>query len=69
MPTAMFQVPLSAAAYPIWGVTLYLQPGTTFQYKFIRKETNGTVRGYFCLTSFSLSTRLRLCGSPIRTVS
>ncbi|KAK2464550.1 hypothetical protein APHAL10511_003408 [Amanita phalloides] len=36
-------VPLSAAAYPIWSTTLYFRPGTTFQYKFIRKETNGTV--------------------------
>ncbi|KAF8691920.1 hypothetical protein AX14_002705 [Amanita brunnescens Koide BX004] len=36
-------VHLSAARYPTWSVTLYLQPGTTFQYKFIRKETDGSV--------------------------
>ncbi len=41
------QIPLSAARYPTWNVTLYLQPGTTFEYKFVRKETDGRVRGRF----------------------
>ncbi|KAF7327096.1 Alpha-amylase [Mycena kentingensis (nom. inval.)] len=34
---------LSAATYPIWRITVNLPPNTTFQYKFIRKEADGTV--------------------------
>ncbi|KAJ7743596.1 glycoside hydrolase family 13 protein [Mycena metata] len=40
-PTA--SLPLSAATYPIWTVTVSLPPNTAFQYKFIRKETDGSV--------------------------
>ncbi|KAF8200231.1 glycoside hydrolase [Pholiota molesta] len=36
-------IALSAAAYPVWSVSVSLPAGTTFQYKFIRKETDGTV--------------------------
>ncbi|KAJ7057440.1 glycoside hydrolase family 13 protein [Mycena amicta] len=36
-------LPLSAATYPVWTITVNLPPNTSFQYKFIRKETNGTV--------------------------
>ena len=28
----------------MWGATAYLPPNTTFQYKFIRKERDGSVR-------------------------
>jgi hypothetical protein len=49
------QIPLSAANYPIWSVTLYLQPGTTFEYKFVRKETDGRVRGVFYLNLIYLN--------------
>ncbi|KAJ6572799.1 glycoside hydrolase, partial [Mycena vulgaris] len=34
---------LSSATYPVWTITVNLPPGTTFQYKFIRKETDGSV--------------------------
>ncbi|KAF7369655.1 Alpha-amylase [Mycena venus] len=40
-PTA--SLPLSAATYPIWTITVNLPPNTSFQYKFIRKETDGSV--------------------------
>ncbi|KAF8963276.1 glycoside hydrolase [Flammula alnicola] len=36
-------IALSAATYPVWSVTVSLPAGTTFQYKFIRKETDGSV--------------------------
>ncbi|KAJ7443200.1 glycoside hydrolase [Mycena galericulata] len=36
-------LPLSAATYPIWTTTVTLPPNTAFMYKFIRKETNGSV--------------------------
>ncbi|KAK4183723.1 Glucoamylase [Podospora australis] len=40
-------VALSANGYtasnPVWSTTLNLAPGTTFQYKYIRTETNGAV--------------------------
>ncbi|KAJ7064448.1 glycoside hydrolase family 13 protein [Mycena amicta] len=36
-------LPLSAATYPVWTITVNLPPNTSFEYKFIRKETNGTV--------------------------
>ena len=39
------QVLLSAAHYPNWSVNLFLQPGTTLEYKFIRKGSDGTVSG------------------------
>ncbi|KAJ7895008.1 glycoside hydrolase [Mycena leptocephala] len=34
---------LSSASYPVWTITVNLPPNTTFQYKFIRKETDGSV--------------------------
>jgi hypothetical protein len=37
------QIPLDAVYYPVWSATVYLPPSTTFQYKFIRKETDGSV--------------------------
>ncbi|PPR08271.1 hypothetical protein CVT24_001111 [Panaeolus cyanescens] len=36
-------IPLSAATYPVWNVTVPMPPNTVFQYKFIRKETDGSV--------------------------
>ncbi|MBB0244381.1 glycosidase [Streptomyces alkaliphilus] len=34
---------MSADTYPIWRLELDLPPGTTFQYKYIRKDANGNV--------------------------
>ncbi|KAJ7056015.1 glycoside hydrolase [Mycena amicta] len=34
---------LSAASYPVWTITVNLPPNTSFEYKFIRKETDGSV--------------------------
>ncbi|KAJ7160393.1 glycoside hydrolase [Mycena filopes] len=34
---------LSSASYPVWTITVNLPPNTAFQYKFIRKETDGSV--------------------------
>jgi len=34
---------LSAATYPVWAITVTLPPNTSFQYKFIRKETDGSI--------------------------
>jgi len=36
-------IPLDATYYPVWSATVYLPPNTVFQFKFIRKETDGTV--------------------------
>lgn len=36
-------IPLTSAAYPNWAVELGMPPGTTFQYKYIRKDASGTV--------------------------
>ncbi|KAF8633625.1 hypothetical protein AX17_004417 [Amanita inopinata Kibby_2008] len=36
-------IPLSAASYPTWSVTLSIPASLTFQYKFIRKETDGRI--------------------------
>ncbi|KAF7349720.1 Alpha-amylase [Mycena sanguinolenta] len=36
-------LPLSAATYPIWTITVDLPPNTSFEYKFIRKETDGGI--------------------------
>ncbi|CAA7263967.1 unnamed protein product [Cyclocybe aegerita] len=36
-------IALSSAAYPVWSVTVSLPASTTFQYKFIRKQSDGTV--------------------------
>ncbi|KIY70325.1 carbohydrate-binding module family 20 protein [Cylindrobasidium torrendii FP15055 ss-10] len=35
-------IALSSADYPVWSVTLNIAAGTTFEYKFIRKESDGT---------------------------
>ncbi|KAI9067762.1 carbohydrate-binding module family 20 protein [Trametes sanguinea] len=36
-------IALSAASYPVWTVSVSIPADTTFQYKFIRKETDGSV--------------------------
>ncbi|KAH8996008.1 glycoside hydrolase [Lactarius akahatsu] len=36
-------IPLDPSNYPVWAATVYLPPNTAFQYKFIRKESNGNV--------------------------
>lgn len=36
-------LPLSSAAYPVWKLDLSLPAGTAFEYKYIRKEANGSV--------------------------
>ncbi|KAF5329512.1 hypothetical protein D9619_009322 [Psilocybe cf. subviscida] len=36
-------IALSSATYPVWSLTVSLPAGATFQYKFIRKETDGSV--------------------------
>ncbi|KAF9526236.1 glycoside hydrolase [Crepidotus variabilis] len=36
-------IPLSSSTYPIWTTTLSLDPGTTFEYKFIRKGSDGSI--------------------------
>ncbi|KAF5365431.1 hypothetical protein D9758_010853 [Tetrapyrgos nigripes] len=36
-------LPLSSATYPVWTVTVNLPANTAFEYKFIRKETDGSV--------------------------
>ncbi|SJL11924.1 related to Alpha-amylase [Armillaria ostoyae] len=36
-------IALSANDYPVWKATVSIPAGTTFQYKFIRKETDGSV--------------------------
>ena len=35
----------------MWGATVYLPPNTAFQYKFIRVETDGSVRFFPCARS------------------
>ncbi|KAF9555969.1 glycoside hydrolase [Agrocybe pediades] len=35
-------IALSSASYPVWSVSVTLPANTSFQYKFIRKETDGT---------------------------
>lgn len=41
------QIPLSSASYPTWTLDLMLPPNTAFEYKFIRKETDGSVSRAF----------------------
>lgn len=36
-------LPLSSAGYPTWTVAVALPPNTAFEYKFLRKETDGSV--------------------------
>ncbi|KAK0199507.1 glycoside hydrolase family 13 protein [Desarmillaria ectypa] len=36
-------IALSASNYPVWEVTVNIPVGTAFEYKFIRKETDGSV--------------------------
>ncbi|KAI0366013.1 glycoside hydrolase [Pilatotrama ljubarskyi] len=36
-------IALSSASYPTWTVSVSVPAGTTFEYKFIRKETDGSV--------------------------
>jgi alpha-amylase len=36
-------IPLSAAGYPVWKGTVALPAGTAFEYKYIRKNTDGSV--------------------------
>ncbi|KAJ7093291.1 glycoside hydrolase [Mycena belliarum] len=35
-------IALSPASYPVWTITVGLPPGTAFEYKFIRKEADGS---------------------------
>ncbi|MNW64282.1 Alpha-amylase precursor [compost metagenome] len=35
--------PLSAASYPVWKLTLDLPAGTTFEYKYVKKDGAGNV--------------------------
>ena len=37
------QIALSAASYPTWTVSVTLPASTAVEYKFIRKETDGSV--------------------------
>ena len=48
------QIPLDPVNYPVWGATVYLPPNTPFQYKFIRKESNGNVCFFFALSLVSV---------------
>ncbi|KAJ8519583.1 hypothetical protein ONZ45_g3490 [Pleurotus djamor] len=41
--TVFGEIALSSATYPVWRVTVNLPAGTTVQYKFIRKESDGSV--------------------------
>ncbi|KAH8103292.1 glycoside hydrolase [Cristinia sonorae] len=36
-------IPLSSATYPVWTVSVEIPPNTSFQYKFIRKEQDGSI--------------------------
>ncbi|KAI9456014.1 glycoside hydrolase [Lactarius psammicola] len=66
-------IPLDPTNYPVWAATVYLPSNTAFQYKFIRKESNGNVR-VFLLALFAHARRStehngwgmdRFCGSRI----
>jgi hypothetical protein len=37
------KIALSSAAYPVWKATVSIPAGTAFQYKYIKKETDGSV--------------------------
>jgi hypothetical protein len=36
-------VPLSSAAYPVWSGTVSLPAGTYFEYKYIKKNPDGSI--------------------------
>ncbi|KAI0295076.1 glycoside hydrolase [Multifurca ochricompacta] len=36
-------IPLDPTNNPVWGATVYLPPNAAFQYKFIRKQSNGSI--------------------------
>ncbi|KAI0246821.1 glycoside hydrolase [Lactifluus subvellereus] len=36
-------IPLDPVHYPVWGATVYLPPHTTFEFRFIRKESDGNI--------------------------
>ncbi|KAG8848642.1 hypothetical protein FRB96_001049 [Tulasnella sp. 330] len=36
-------IAMSASAYPLWTASVSLPPDTTFTYKYVRKEVNGTI--------------------------
>ncbi|WP_265736706.1 CBM20 domain-containing protein, partial [Peterkaempfera griseoplana] len=36
-------LPLSSASYPVWKLDVSMGAGTSFEYKYIRKESNGAV--------------------------
>ena len=42
----LMQIPFDSTNYPTWRATVYLPPSTTFEYKSLRKEPNGTVRPF-----------------------
>ncbi|KAF8603081.1 glycoside hydrolase [Ceratobasidium sp. AG-I] len=61
--TAASAIAMSSAAYPTWAVTVSLPASTTFEYKYIRKTSTGTVvwesdpnRSYTTPSSGSVST-------------
>ncbi|TFY72139.1 hypothetical protein EVG20_g879 [Dentipellis fragilis] len=41
--TTFGEIPLSAARYPLWQATVNVPANTNFEYKFIRKESSGSV--------------------------
>lgn len=45
--TALVQIALSSANYPDWAVTVDLPPDTSFEYKFYRIETDGSVNKFY----------------------
>ncbi|KAF4562493.1 hypothetical protein EYR36_004153 [Pleurotus pulmonarius] len=55
---------LSADTYPVWRVTVNIPGSTTFQYKFIRKETDGSV-----VWESDPNRQLTVGGSGTQTVS
>ena len=58
------QIPLDSVYYPTWAATVYLPPNTAFQYKFIRKETDGSV-SIFSPFFYILQDILMLCGQIV----
>ena len=42
--TIYCQIPLSSATYPTWTATVALPANAAFEYKYVRKESDGSVR-------------------------
>ena len=49
------QILLSSSMYPIWTVSIPLPPNTNIEYKFIRKETDGSVSVLLLLQGLELA--------------